>query len=79
MGFDFERGLQSLKAFSQLVDLNVDDLGSGIKIVSPDFRQNVLAVQHLFPEVNQKCQEPALGGFQLKVVIMKAHHVLLNA
>lgn len=78
MRFDFERCMNGRKGFSQVADLDVYDFGTRVKIISPNLHQYGLAIHHLFPAPNQKRQEPAWRWLQLKLAIMKMHHVLLN-
>lgn len=59
MRFDFKRRIQDLKDFSQGAGLNVEDLGTGVNIISPDLIRNGLAVQDLSYVANLIGHKPA--------------------
>ena len=57
--FNFERTLQGIERFPQVVNLDINYLGSWIKVISPDVIQNGFAANELPLIMKQNRQESA--------------------
>lgn len=60
----FKRRLQCVKYFSQIADLNVDDLRARVELISPDLAEYRFSAHHRPLVEKEECQET--GGRRLE-------------